>query len=577
MNQTRSFLLIAWLLLAFLVWEAWVRHGTGVDSTPTPTTAPASATDALIPQASPGVDASVPESIPEPVAANPATAPSEDAAPADPATRVVLANDVLRLELDGRGGGIARAELLAYRQTTDPDSTPVVLFDSDPRRLFVADWGLVSANGAAASPSHLDRFVLEAPPRAVVLDDDREAIQADFVWNDPASGLSVRRSYLLENGSYVLTVRERIDNAGSAPWAGNAYRQLRRVPPEIKGGGFTNPEAYSFIGAGWYSPEEKFEKLAFDDFETRDSLGRSITGGWLAMIQHYYMAALIPDAEEAARYSLLRLDEREPTYLTRVIGPVINLAPGAGSESTTRLWIGPKLQDVLPDVAPGLALTVNYGVFTVLSDPLYWLLSLLHSVFGNWGWAIVALVVIIKALFFKLSEAQYKSFAKLRAFQPRIEALKERYGDDKQKFQQAMMELYKKEKINPMGGCLPILIQIPVFIALYWVLLESVELRHAPWIGWIQNLTERDPYFVLPVLNALTMWYTQKLSPTPGMDPIQKKMLQIMPLAFGVMFAFFPAGLVLYWTTNGALGLLQQWVIIRRHGDKPGSSKPKAG
>ncbi|PKM02839.1 MAG: membrane protein insertase YidC, partial [Gammaproteobacteria bacterium HGW-Gammaproteobacteria-7] len=401
-------------------------------------------------------------------------------------------------------------------------------------------------------------------------EDGRTEQTVSFVWTDPESGVSVRRTYALESGSYVVSVRETLSNSGNAVWNGQVYRQMRRVPPVVSGGGFTNPEAYSFIGAGWYSPADKFDKMTFEDFETRDTLAKDVTGGWLAMLQHYFMAAWIPNPGDPVRFSALKLDGPQGTsYLTRTFGPAVSLAPGTTRELDARLWVGPKLQDVLPDVAPGLGLTVNYGIFTVLSDPLYWLLSNLHALFGNWGWAIVGLVVLIKLVFFKLSEAQYKSFAKMRAFQPRIEALKERYGDDKQKFQQAMMELYKKEKINPMGGCLPILVQIPVFIALYWVLLESVELRHAPWIGWIQNLTERDPYFVLPVLNALTMWFTQKLSPTPGMDPIQKKMLQFMPLAFGVMFAFFPAGLVLYWTTNGALGLLQQWVIIRRHGDKP--------
>jgi YidC/Oxa1 family membrane protein insertase len=341
------------------------------------------------------------------------------------------------------------------------------------------------------------------------------------------------------------------------------YRQLLRVPPPSKGGGLTNPEAYSFVGAAWYSPQDKFEKLAFDEFED-EPLQKDASGGWIAMLQHYFVAAWIPNATDAAQYSTAQLDGR---YLIRSLGPSLELAPGAQARSEAQLYVGPKLQDRLDGVAPGLGLTLDYGIFTVIAQPLHWLLAKLHALTGNWGWAIVLLVVLIKLALFKLSEAQYKSFAKMRRVQPRIEALKERYGEDRQKFQTAMMELYKKEKINPMGGCLPILVQIPIFIALYWVLLESVELRHAPWIGWIQNLTAPDPYFVLPALNLLTMWLTQKLSPTPGMDPMQKKMMQIMPLVFGVMFAFFPAGLVLYWATNGALGLLQQWVITRRHGD----------
>ena len=325
----------------------------------------------------------------------------------------------------------------------------------------------------------------------------------------------------------------------------------------------TNPEAYSFVGAAWYSPSEKFNKLKFDDIDPKEPLNSAGQGGWVAMLQHYFFAAWIPDPSEASRFGTAVVQGR---YYIRSAAPVIEIASGATQQSTTRLYVGPKLQEHLAGVAPGLERTIDYGILTLLAEPLFWLLSFFHTLTGNWGWAIILLVVVIKAAFFKLSEAQYKSFAKMRAVQPRIEALKERYGEDKQKFNLAMMELYKKEKINPMGGCLPILVQIPVFISLYWVLLESVELRHAPWILWITNLSAPDPFFVLPVLNLLTMWFTQKLSPSPGMDPMQKKIMTYMPLVFGVMFAFFPAGLVLYWTVNGGLGLLQQWFINKRHG-----------
>jgi YidC/Oxa1 family membrane protein insertase len=335
-------------------------------------------------------------------------------------------------------------------------------------------------------------------------------------------------------------------------------------PPPSSGGGFTNPESYSYVGAAWYSPAEKFNKIKFADFDPRDPLKVQATQGWIAMLQHYFFAAWIPQADEVQLFSTAQDGGR---YRIRAVGSPQQIAAGERIEHSTRLYVGPKLQEQLAGIATGLERTIDYGVFTVLSEPLFWLLSMFHSLVGNWGWSIVLLVLLIKAVFFKLSEAQYKSFAKMRRVQPRIEALKERYGDDKAKFNQAMMELYKKEKINPMGGCLPILVQIPVFISLYWVLLESVELRHAPWVGWIQNLSAPDPYFVLPVLNLITMWLTQKLSPAPGMDPMQKKMMQAMPLVFGVLFAFFPAGLVLYWTVNGALGLLQQWVITRRHGE----------
>jgi YidC/Oxa1 family membrane protein insertase len=253
-----------------------------------------------------------------------------------------------------------------------------------------------------------------------------------------------------------------------------------------------------------------------------------------------------------------------PRYLIRQVAEPVTVAPGAATRLESRLYVGPKLQETLPDVAPGLGTVIDYGKVTILAEPLFWLLNWLYKLLGNWGFAIIAVTVLIKAAFFKLSEAQYRSMARMRKLQPRLAALKERYGDDRQKMNQAMMELYQKEKINPFGGCLPILVQIPVFIALYWVLIESVELRHAPFIGWIQSLSERDPYFVLPVLNGLAMWAAQKLTPTPGMDPMQQKVMQLMPVMFSVMFAFFPAGLVLYWTVNGVLGLAQQWIIIKR-------------
>jgi YidC/Oxa1 family membrane protein insertase len=553
MTQTRSFLLIAWLVLAFFLWDTWQKdyHGPApLAGSAEPATAPAPAPGDAVPDAS-----SVP-SVP-----TDATATAGVAAPSEPAAgtaALTLSNDVLRLTLDANGGSVLRADLLAYGQRSGKDSEPVQLLSQQRDLFFVAQTGWLS--GAGRAPTHT--VALQPEGGAAALAAGADAAELHYTWND-GQGLSLRRSYRLPRGSYTLEVKDEWHNASGAAWRGSVYRQLLRVPPPKKGSGMTNPEAYSFVGAAWYSPQEKFEKLAFDDFAD-EPLERVASGGWIAMLQHYFVTAWIPAPQDATQFSTDTLTGR---FLIRSVGPALELAPGARGESTARLYIGPKQQDRLDDVAPGLRLTLDYGIFTVIAQPLAWLLDWLHALTGNWGWAIVLLVVMIKGLLFKLSEAQYKSFAKMRRVQPRIEALKERYGEDRQKFQSAMMELYKKEKINPMGGCLPVLVQIPIFIALYWVLLESVELRHAPWVGWIQNLTAPDPYFVLPALNLLTMWLTQKLSPTPGMDPMQKKMMQIMPLVFGVMFAFFPAGLVLYWATNGALGLLQQWIITRRHGD----------
>ena len=448
----------------------------------------------------------------------------------------------------------ARLRIVPARQSSCSDSTR-----SD---LFVAESGLVSAGGHA--PSYTALYQPEGAG-GKKLADGGDIISQSFLWSDP-SGLQVRKTYTLHRGSYVIDLREDIHNGGAGAWTGNDYRWLRRVPPIIKKtGGLTNPESYAFVGAAWYSPEDKYETRALAKYD--QPLDKTVTGGWMAMVQHYFLAAWIPDPKEADKLSIASNPNDGTTYYSIVAqGPAIQVPAGGTHTTNSRLYVGPSLQDVLPKIAPGLELTVDYGWFTLVAGPIYWLLSKIHWLIGNWGWSIIALVLLIRLAMFKLSETQYKSMAKMRALQPRLEALKERYGDDKQQYQMAMMELYKKEKINPAGGCLPALVQIPIFLALYRVLLYSVELRHAPWFGWIHSLSDPDPYFILPALNMLVMIVTQKLTPSPGMDPMQQKMMQIMPLVMGAMFMFFPAGLVLYWVVSNTLGLLQQTWLMRKHG-----------
>jgi len=342
-----------------------------------------------------------------------------------------------------------------------------------------------------------------------------------------------------------------------------------------------NPEAYAFAGAAWYSPQDKFQKIAFAKFaesplrKTDTASGKAdVAGGWVAMLQHYFFAAWVPDPKEPDTLSTDTVHADGATrYLIRSASPSQTIAPNETRTFASRLYIGPKLQGTVDDIAPGLSLTVDYGILTFIASPMHWILVELHTFVRNWGLAIIFLVLLIKLAMFKLSEAQFRSMAKMKRLQPRLEALKERYGDDKQKYNAAMMELYQKEKINPLGGCLPLLVQIPVFFALYWVLLESVELRQAPFFGWIQNLSAPDPYFILPILNAIQMILTQRMSPAaPGMDPLQARMMKTMPLIFSVLLAFAPAGLTLYWTVNGWLSLLQQWIITRRAAE-PGVAK----
>jgi YidC/Oxa1 family membrane protein insertase len=569
MPNMRSFLLIALLVTSFFLWEAWQRdygpNAPVLPETPAATSAgnadlpaasaPAADTPAA-PAATPGAD--VP-SAPV-VGADPAATAAPAAASEPVLDAITVETDVLRLKIDPRGGSVVDAELLAYPIDPKDKATVVRLFNSSETGWYVAQSGFVAAAGAA--PDH--RSVFESAQREYRLPADAATLEVPLTWTD-ASGVRVTKTYRLARASYTIDVAHRIENGGSAPWTASEYRQLQRTSPLVdRKFSFTNPEQYAFTGVSWYSPEERFQKIKFEDFED-EPLNRTVAGGWVAQQQHYFFSAWIPPATESATFSTTVVPAATgPRYLVRAMAPAITVAPGASADTSVRLYVGPKLQDTIEDVAEGLVYTVDYGMVTFLASPLFWALEQLHKLTGNWGWSIILITIIIKLLFFKLTEAQYKSFARMRKLQPRLQALKERYGDDRQKMNQAMMELYQKEKINPLGGCLPILVQIPVFIALYWVLLESVELRQAPFIGWIQNLSDKDPYFILPILNGIAMYATQKLTPTAGMDPMQARIMQMMPVVFSIMFAFFPAGLVLYWTVNGALGLAQQYIITKR-------------
>ena len=566
MNQTRLFLIFAWLMLATLLWMEWGKEK-AAPATPT--------TNAAINSTAPAAPGAVPD-VPTnaPLAAVPGApavpAPTGAAASSTKAQTVAVTTDVLRVVLGG--GELRQADLLKYPSQADANSPPVRLLADDASNFFVAQSGWVSSAGSA--PSHQGAFVPAEGARDFTLAGDAREIVVPFVWTG-SNGVTIRRNYVFQRGSYVVQVRDQVINTGTAPWQGYVYRQLTRVPRALASKGPMSAESYSFQGAAWFSSTDKYEKCKYEDFADDCELNKQVTGGWIGMLQHHFFAAWIPAANDTSTFSLAMPPANgTPQYLIRELGPGVNVAPGAQAETSARLWVGPKLvKQIEAQNVPGLDRAVDfstYGWAATLAGWLFWVLEKLHNLLGNWGWAIVGLVVIIKALMYPLSAAQYKSMAKMRRFQPRIKQLQERYGDDKQKLQMAMMELYKKEKINPVGGCFPILLQMPVFLCLYWMLSESVELRHAPWIGWISDLTARDPYFILPAINLGIMWLTQKLAPVaPGMDPMQQKMMQWMPVVFGVLFAFMPAGLVLYWITNGSLGLLQQWWMTRRYAEEP--------
>jgi len=562
MGNLRPILLMGLLLLGYMMWVQWQKDYGPAPQPKTPDTSASTAQQDLpdqFPEPAGAVGEATPEDLPVPQSEPAqATEVTRDELPARELIKV--RTDVLEVLIDPVGGTVVSAALLDYPVKQKQPDNKVLLLEPTGDRMFIAQSGLLSQGEA---PNHTSTYRSARSEYQLAAGAD-DPLEVPLEW-ESESGVRVTKTLTFRAGRYDIDVGYRVLNGSSSTWAGSRYDQLQRtVPGDEESAGFTHPERYSFFGIGFYNPEDKFEKVAFDD--VADEPYRVTTQeGWLAMIQHYFFAAWIPPAEEETTYTTQAITGGGwPRYIARSVSPARQVASGAEQEFSSRLYLGPKLQDEIPDIAPGLEYTVNYGIFTVFSKPLFWLMEKIHGVVGNWGWAIVILTILIKAAFFKLTEAQYRSTARMRKLQPRIEQLKERYGDDRQRMSQAMMEMYKKEKVNPLGGCLPILVQIPIFIALYWVLLESVELRQAPFILWIDNLSVRDPYFVLPLLNAAFMFATQRLTPMVGMDPLQQKMMQAMPIVFSIMFAFFPAGLVLYWATNAGLSLAQQYYITRK-------------
>ncbi len=467
--------------------------------------------------------------------------------------RIRVVTDVINAEIDSMGGDLRRVELPAYPVSIEAKDQPFVLMsDNGDSDLFIAQSGLLAA-GDAKAPSHRDAFGYEKQEYSLA--DGEETLVVPLVWRDEASGIEVIKRYTFTRGSYSVAVDTEVRNSGSAEWRAHPYRQLQRSEPMQESSMFM----YTYTGGVIYSEEEKYEKIEFDDMRESD-LKRNITGGWAAMIQHYFLSAWIPgEADNNSYYSKTADGGR---YILGMFSPEMRVAAGESVTNSATLYTGPKIQDKLEVLSPGLELTVDYGFLTIIAKPLFWLLQLIHGVVGNWGWAIILLTVLIKAAFYKLSAASYKSMAQMRKLQPKLQSLKERYGDDRQAMGEQMMKLYREEKINPLGGCLPILVQIPVFIALYWMLMESVELRQAPFMFWIQDLSIADPYFVLPIIMGATMLIQHKLNPTP-MDPMQAKVMMVLPIVFTFFFLFFPAGLVLYWVVNNTLSIAQQWYITR--------------
>jgi len=548
MDNTRIFLYAALAFVGLLIWEQWK-----IDYGPQP----AESVSNQQMEHNQAANRSTDPSMDLPDAGALAAQPMSSDVPGDstvsaPARLVSVETDVFDIRIDTRGAVIKSVKLKKYPVDVEHPEDYLELIHSEFNSVYVIQNGLRSQESPA--PTHHDVF--QVGQESYTLKEGEETLRVPFSWVQ--DGIEVTKVYEFQRGAYLIEVDHQVNNRSDKPWTGTQYRQIQRSRPLE-----TSNFLYTYTGAVVYNDAVKYEKVDFDDMEEQ-AFRLDSNGGWVAMIQHYFLSAWVAgEQENNLMYSLANPRVLPNTYTIGMRSKPQQIGVGEQGRFNSRLFIGPKLVDRLEAISPGLELTVDYGALTFLSKPLYLLLAFFNDIVGNWGFAIILLTILVKALFFKLSEASYKSMAKMRKVAPRLKTLKERYGDDRQKMNQAMMDLYKTEKINPMGGCLPILVQIPVFIALYWALLESVELRQAPFILWINDLSVMDPYFVLPLIMGVSMFVQQKLNPAPP-DPIQAKMMMILPFVFTVFFAFFPAGLVLYWVVNNLLSITQQYIITKR-------------
>ncbi len=469
---------------------------------------------------------------------------------------ISIENDVLKLVIDLNGGDIVQSALSHFPARLNDPTVPFLLLENGSRRSYVAQSGLVGENGI--DKNGRARFTASQTSFQMADDEDSFSVDLHYVDNDL---VNIIKRFTMRRGDYLVDVEYRVNNRSSQRWQGNLFGQIKRdSSPDPSAELSSGMGMVPFLGTALTQPDERFDKFSFEDMSEKPFKGK-LPGGWIAMIQHYFLSAWIPDPDQTHTYST-RVTSNG-FNIGGFVSPALIVDPGNNGSVSASIYMGPKDQYRLKEISEYLDLSVDYGWLWWIAQPLFWLLVNIYSIVGNWGIAIILLTVLIKGLFFKLSATSYKSMANMRRVQPKIAELKERYGDDKQKQSQGMMDLYKKEKINPLGGCLPILVQMPVFISLYWVLMESVELRQAPFYGWIHDLSVMDPYFILPLIMGASMFFQQRLNPPPP-DPMQAKIMQWMPVMFTFFFLWFPAGLVLYWVTNNLLSIAQQWVITRQ-------------
>jgi YidC/Oxa1 family membrane protein insertase len=562
MNDIRRTVL--WVIFGFsmvLLWDQWqVYNGQKATFFPSP------AKPGLVATPASGVSTTSVPSGTAVVVGNQIAA-TDAAQPARTKERVVVSTDVLKLTFDTEGGSLVQSEFLRHKDLQDA-SKNFVLLDENKDHVYVSQTGLIAGAVGGNFPTH--KTVMALAPGARELKDGVDALVVKFE-SPEVGGVKLLKTYTLKRGSYTLSVKHEVVNHGAAAVAPQLYLQLVRDGHKPLG---EDSSFYStFTGPAVYTEAKKYQKVEFSDIEkNKFEIEKQAENGYVAMVQHYFASAWML-ADGIKRELFMRKVDNN-LYAVGMIASLPPIEPGASQTLDARLFVGPQEEKILETLAPGLELVKDYGWLTILAKPLYWLLDKLDGVLHNWGWAIVALVVLLKIAFYWLNAKAYASMAKMKAINPRIMEMRERLKDNPQQMQQEMMRIYREEKVNPMGGCLPIMIQIPVFIALYWVLLSSVEMRNAPWILWITDLSAKDPYYILPFLMTLSTMLQTALNPAPP-DPMQAKMMWIMPLVFSVMFFAFPAGLVMYWLTNNILSIAQQWLINTRMGVPPQFNLPK--
>ncbi len=546
MDNFRTFLIFGLLIVSLLLWEAWQNDYVRPQQA-------AQATALVVDNSLPAIE-QVQNDLPnmpmaQSLASLPELSPQQAAVSSN---KIHVKTDVLDLHIAMQGGDIHDLALLKYPVDSSTPDIPVQFLNDTNEHFFVVQSGLRSDSEA---PTHYEYYTAEN--NQYELAEGQESLTVPLHWQS-ANGLKVTKNYHFKRDSYVVDIDYVIENNSGEKFTAYPYAQFNRNRPQ-EDSGFI----YTYTGAVFSTKGNEYEKIDFDDLDDA-AFSRAANGGWSAMLQHYFVAALIPaNAEQETGFYGKSINER--TYTAGMKMPTLTISNGGSANASYQMYLGPKESHRLENVAENLDLTVDFGKLTIISQPLFTVMEWIHKVTNNWGWSIVFLTVLIKLAFYKLSAKSYKSMAAMRKLTPKLASLKERFGDDKQQFNQEMMKLYKTEKINPLGGCLPILIQMPVFLAFYWVLVESIELRQAPFMWWLQDLTAMDPYFILPVLFGLSMFFQQKLNPAPQ-DPAQAMVMKAFPIVFTVFFAFFPSGLVLYWVVNNILSIAQQWHITRKMG-----------